>query len=96
MGGDREVKTCSFDGCDRPSRARNLCRAHYDQWRLNVPLRPIGEGHRRGRNALMTVREVAEALGISRQAVLLAERSGLAKLRAKIGPEGVDMLIRGA
>lgn len=32
---------CSFDGCERPSRSRALCKAHYEQQRRGEPLRPV-------------------------------------------------------
>lgn len=31
----QEKRTCSIDGCDRPSRKRNWCTFHYDRWRSN-------------------------------------------------------------
>lgn len=29
------ITTCTFDGCDRPSRARGWCHAHYKRWKRN-------------------------------------------------------------
>lgn len=42
---------CSFEGCDRPTQARGLCQAHYQQHRTGRELKPIGyynRGHGRG------------------------------------------------
>lgn len=47
--------TCSIDGCDKPSRSRGWCHAHYERWRQTQPtsrtcsidgcdLRPFGRG----------------------------------------------------
>ena len=37
------MKACAFDGCDRKSYSRELCRAHYQQWYQGRPLTPIRE-----------------------------------------------------
>lgn len=33
--------TCTFDGCDRPSRKKGLCDSHYQQHRKGKELRPL-------------------------------------------------------
>lgn len=33
--------TCTFDGCDRPSRKKGLCEGHYQQQRKGKELRPL-------------------------------------------------------
>lgn len=33
--------TCTFDGCDKPSRAKGLCGSHYKQQRKGQELRPL-------------------------------------------------------
>jgi hypothetical protein len=34
-------KVCTFEGCGKPLLAKELCSAHYRQWRKGQPLRPI-------------------------------------------------------
>ena len=29
------MKTCSINGCDRPSKSRQLCTGHYERWRVH-------------------------------------------------------------
>lgn len=33
--------TCLFVGCERPMKARGLCRGHWTQWRRGTDLRPL-------------------------------------------------------
>ena len=35
------MKTCRFDGCDQPLKARGLCSGHYNQQWAGRPLAPI-------------------------------------------------------
>jgi Recombination endonuclease VII len=41
------VTQCEFGGCERPSTSRDLCDAHYQQWRAGKELRPIRNRTRR-------------------------------------------------
>lgn len=34
-------KRCQFEGCGADAKQRGWCPAHYQQWRLGIPLRPV-------------------------------------------------------
>jgi len=40
-------RTCSFDGCERPYRARGWCQLHYDRWKRSLPMGATTEDLRR-------------------------------------------------
>ena len=53
-------RTCSYDGCDRPRKARGLCQGHYCQYWRGLELRPLdprmAKPHYKARKADRTCR----------------------------------------
>jgi hypothetical protein len=37
----KPIRLCSFPGCDKPFRSKQLCMGHYAQLRIGTPLRPL-------------------------------------------------------
>ena len=37
-GVDMAKGSCSYEGCSKPNKARQLCSMHYQQWRMNQPV----------------------------------------------------------
>lgn len=57
---DNTTRTCSFDGCERASRTKGLCPAHYQQHWKGQELRPV---HPRSLNARFWMKVDKDAPG---------------------------------